>query len=347
MKKEYLVLFALCALVAFFQTGNAFAANLSSLPMPIKSYPVSASNNTAVYQTTYGTAYGTIWASDLSTIHSASAGGSYPIRVEYPLDRGGSKTGYTGVSAFFSSQEVNEDSIIRSATVYRRASGSESIGSVSSADTRIWRIGGNGGARSEIVYKVDNTNYYKKGHVDSTVLKSRNISSVQPTTTSWQFPMTNAVCSWSSSTNMSWGNYNYSSSRPTRSYHTGLDIKSGSGDGNVYAAATGVVRATGYNSDNGYYVVIEHAIGNKTVYSFYAHLSNISVSKGNVSKGQKIGVWGKTGTATGYHVHFSIASSYKEGSYAGYAPKFSGDQTIYNGVTFYNPGYVIRNGRLP
>jgi len=60
------------------------------------------------------------------------------------------------------------------------------------------------------------------------------------------------------------------------------------------------VNETGY----GHYVRIEHPNGTKTL---YAHMDEILVSAGDyVRQGQKIGTVGKTGEATGCHVHFEV-----------------------------------------
>ena len=54
----------------------------------------------------------------------------------------------------------------------------------------------------------------------------------------------------------------------------------------------------------GYYVIIEHENGVQTL---YAHLSRIRVSEGErVSQGELIGIGGKTGNATGNHLHFEL-----------------------------------------
>ena len=90
--------------------------------------------------------------------------------------------------------------------------------------------------------------------------------------------------------------------------HEGFDI-SGCGFGSpIYAANNGVVRSAGYGgmvgSKAGYNVVIEHPNG---IWSVYAHLSSVSVSAGaNVSSGQQIGAMGKSGFATGTHLHFAL-----------------------------------------
>lgn len=132
--------------------------------------------------------------------------------------------------------------------------------------------------------------------------------------------------------------------------HLGMDIKSSSGDTSIYATGDGVVANTGWNKANGYTITLKHTISGKTIYSFYAHLSSINVSKGaSVSKGQKIGVIGNTGSSsTGTHLHFAFTTQCSAGTW-GYGTTFNNSANIatYSGYTFYNPSYVIANGKLP
>ena len=161
---------------------------------------------------------------------------------------------------------------------------------------------------------------------------------------SWAYPMTNAYCTWRSSTNMSFGNRGSNKSRP---YHCGIDIASRNGDANVYAAAYGKVVYTGYTSGNGNHVIIQHTLSGNTVYTLYSHLNSISCKVGNsVNQGTKIGIYGNTGNSSGRHLHFAIFSGYSSDPY-GYIPSISGNKGSYNGLTFYNPVYVIKNNRLP
>ena len=92
--------------------------------------------------------------------------------------------------------------------------------------------------------------------------------------------------------------------------HDGTDI-AGCGYGSaIYAAAEGVVVQSGYKYDNGQFVTIQHPNG---YYSMYAHMCNGCryVSQGQyVQKGQVIGGMGRTGAATGVHLHFSIWTGY-------------------------------------
>lgn len=91
--------------------------------------------------------------------------------------------------------------------------------------------------------------------------------------------------------------------------HNGIDIGIPTGT-SIHAALSGTVLATG-NTDAvpgcysfGKWVMINHANGLSTM---YAHLSSISVSKGqSVTTGEAIGYSGSTGYATGPHLHFGV-----------------------------------------
>ncbi len=74
----------------------------------------------------------------------------------------------------------------------------------------------------------------------------------------------------------------------------------------VGAAAAGTVTFAGGNPccSYGYYVVVSHGNGFETL---YAHFSSIAVSVGQqVSQGQLLGYGGRTGYATGNHLHFEV-----------------------------------------
>lgn len=86
--------------------------------------------------------------------------------------------------------------------------------------------------------------------------------------------------------------------------HDGTDIAGCGYGSNIFAALDGTVVKTGSKYDNGIYVIIDHHNG---YYSLYAHLSGYSVREGqNVAKGEVIGTMGKSGFATGVHLHFAI-----------------------------------------
>ena len=86
--------------------------------------------------------------------------------------------------------------------------------------------------------------------------------------------------------------------------HTGVDFLAGYGTP-VRAGGVGVVTFVGYNSGGyGRLVVVRHRLGFE---SWYAHLSRISVSRGDYVSGRsRIGLVGATGDATGPHLHFEV-----------------------------------------
>lgn len=100
--------------------------------------------------------------------------------------------------------------------------------------------------------------------------------------------------------------------------HKGIDI-AGCGEGSyIFAANAGTVVASertrgGYSlgyGTNGEYIIIDHGNG---YYSEYAHMCPGCryVKVGDVvEKGQPIGGMGRTGAATGVHLHFAIWSGY-------------------------------------
>ena len=88
------------------------------------------------------------------------------------------------------------------------------------------------------------------------------------------------------------------------SYHQGVDLAAPANTP-VYASRSGIVTTTTYSNAAGYYVTINHGDGFSSI---YMHLNNYVVSAGQaVSAGQLIGYVGRTGIATGYHLHFGIA----------------------------------------
>lgn len=83
--------------------------------------------------------------------------------------------------------------------------------------------------------------------------------------------------------------------------HGGTDLGGGA---KVIASRSGTVTTAGWHDSYGNYIIIDHGDGFE---SLYAHLSSMDVSVGDtVSQGQKIGIPGETGNATGVHLHFEI-----------------------------------------
>jgi murein DD-endopeptidase MepM/ murein hydrolase activator NlpD len=86
--------------------------------------------------------------------------------------------------------------------------------------------------------------------------------------------------------------------------HSGLDIAAGMGSP-IYAADSGVVvTALKLSYGYGWYLVIDHENGYRTLYS---HLSAFYTDYGErVTKGQTIAAMGSTGLSTGPHLHFEV-----------------------------------------
>lgn len=90
--------------------------------------------------------------------------------------------------------------------------------------------------------------------------------------------------------------------------HDGVDIAGCPYNSNIFAVNDGQVVTVSRKWDNGLYIVIRHDNG---YYTMYAHLANAYVSVGQrVSKGQVIGGMGRSGLATGTHLHFSLWNAY-------------------------------------
>ncbi len=86
--------------------------------------------------------------------------------------------------------------------------------------------------------------------------------------------------------------------------HSGIDIPAPSGT-NIYAAKSGVVSISAYNSSYGNYCVITHADGESSLYAHMKTLPIVGVGD-TVTQGQVIGYVGTTGSSTGNHLHFEI-----------------------------------------
>lgn len=90
--------------------------------------------------------------------------------------------------------------------------------------------------------------------------------------------------------------------------HDGIDIAGCPYNSNIFAVNDGQVVTVSRKWDNGLYIVIRHDNG---YYTMYAHLASAYVSVGQrVSKGQVIGGMGRSGLATGTHLHFSLWNAY-------------------------------------
>jgi murein DD-endopeptidase MepM/ murein hydrolase activator NlpD len=87
-------------------------------------------------------------------------------------------------------------------------------------------------------------------------------------------------------------------------FHAGQDLAADVGYP-VYVTGDGVVEKVEYSfSGYGNEIVVDHGFGYKTR---YAHLSRVDVAKGmKVLRGDQIGAVGRTGKATGPHLHYEV-----------------------------------------
>lgn len=96
-------------------------------------------------------------------------------------------------------------------------------------------------------------------------------------------------------------------------YHNGVDISGTNFQGTaIVSVANGIVEETGFLSEYGNYVLIQHPDKetNEVFETFYAHLASIQVEEGDyVAMGQQIGEGGSTGKSTGPHLHFEVRDS--------------------------------------
>ena len=88
-----------------------------------------------------------------------------------------------------------------------------------------------------------------------------------------------------------------------RGSHKGVDLSAPKG-ADVFAALDGQVVAAGRHRQYGNFVVLDHGNG---VITLYAHHNRNFVKEGEVvRRGQKIAEVGRTGNATGPHLHFEL-----------------------------------------
>ncbi|RHK06207.1 peptidase M23 [Enterococcus casseliflavus] len=88
--------------------------------------------------------------------------------------------------------------------------------------------------------------------------------------------------------------------------HDGIDFTGQAGE-KIVAARDGQVEDAGYGPSTGNYVILAHDNG---FYSYYFHLTAVSVSKGaTVAVGEQVGTMGTTGNSTGVHLHFGLSKT--------------------------------------
>jgi murein DD-endopeptidase MepM/ murein hydrolase activator NlpD len=92
----------------------------------------------------------------------------------------------------------------------------------------------------------------------------------------------------------------------TTAYHRGVDLRAAYGEP-IGAADAGTVVFAGEQRGYGQTVVVEHGNGIRTR---YAHLSSVSTEAGAaVQAGEAIGRAGRSGRATGTHLHFEVTQN--------------------------------------
>lgn len=91
-------------------------------------------------------------------------------------------------------------------------------------------------------------------------------------------------------------------------FHAAIDISGGGVERPIYATQHGVVYNKGFNSGLGYFIVIAHSVDD--FFSRYSHLKELpSIDIGMyVSRCQEIATMGTTGSSTGIHLDFAIAT---------------------------------------
>lgn len=102
-------------------------------------------------------------------------------------------------------------------------------------------------------------------------------------------------------------------------FHAAVDISMPTGTP-VYATAPGYVAHISTKGSGGNQIMLWHEINGKVYTSYYAHLSSFNVSVGSiVTKDTVIAKSGNTGTSTGPHLHFGIATGKWYSDYYNYS----------------------------
>ncbi len=117
----------------------------------------------------------------------------------------------------------------------------------------------------------------------------------------WQQPLGDPLCVKSK-----YGNRRSYNGSDFTYFHTGVDLGTCATENtlSIYASAPGTVVYVGTLTVRGNATIIDHGWG---VFSAYYHQETISVNIGDqVVKGQEIGIIGKTGRVTGYHLHWEV-----------------------------------------
>lgn len=104
-------------------------------------------------------------------------------------------------------------------------------------------------------------------------------------------------------------------------YHQGIDLVTG-GDQTVIAAAEGKVSSADFDPDGyGHYLIIRHPNDEYTLYGHMAGPPLVSPPS-KVRQGQEIGIMGRSGNASGVHVHFEIVKPPNPGNFWSSEPRW-------------------------
>lgn len=87
--------------------------------------------------------------------------------------------------------------------------------------------------------------------------------------------------------------------------HRGIDLADHIG-GAIFAAGDGRVVSAGWLRGYGRTLVIDHGNGVQTLYAHLETLAAVSYEGAYVHRGQVIGMMGRTGNATGTHLHYEV-----------------------------------------
>lgn len=354
MKKVIsLVLVVITVLSVFTITSSAISWPSFSRSVPIKVYTISTGNNTTAYSSSsLSSKKGTIYASDEIYIEKIgrNSNGTYYAYGSYPISSG-RKYAYIPLSVITKASAPSEKITAKtSATTYRRASTSNTYGSIDKGDY-VYKLATSGNY-TQVLYNVgskSNPSAWKMAWVKTSVYNSMKGTSSSSSTAS-----SASVSAAQSAFNTVFGKNSFDPIWPCSnsgdyvvttlyyyryynngakhgckwSYKNAIDI-AGVG-GNIVAIEDGTVELAS-NSYGGFgkCVIIKHNNGTK---SLYGHLKSISVSQGQkVSRGQKIGVMGSTGNSTGTHLHFELnnADPFMEYYNDKYAGKIKIDTDVY------------------
>lgn len=86
-------------------------------------------------------------------------------------------------------------------------------------------------------------------------------------------------------------------------FHRGIDIAGNLND-SILSTSPGKVIFAGWKNGYGNTVILEH---DRNVKSLYAHLNKITVKEGEILEERSlVGLMGKSGHATGVHVHYEV-----------------------------------------